>query len=308
MAENCLILFMLLNSGRFELALYTLLAKGKQCKAKHDEQGSSSCEVLDSADSSRVNRKHVDDESMNDYLETEHGRKKSKDKVEGCNTARKILVELADSIVDSHSHVDNFSEAQTTYSGPNLESSYDCSVQQPSASSTFYTDDISDSCSFLNIGLSRSADSVLALEGPSDEDSCYQLNSSWPPGDQMHCMSINSSCNMMMPNEWERCNMSPLAWGGRIVGRREVKPCLKRHCGLSREDYDSFVNIFEGGSLLYCNMSFEALLNVRKHLEEMGFPCKAVNDGLWLQVYYDSCIYCHSTDLMLCNISYPYFS
>lgn len=44
------------------------------------------------------------------------------------------------------------------------------------------------------------------------------------------------------------------------------------------------MNIFEGGSLLYCNMSFEALLTVRKQLEEFGFPCKALNDGLWLQV------------------------
>ncbi|KAM7254752.1 hypothetical protein ACFE04_019993 [Oxalis oulophora] len=30
-------------------------------------------------------------------------------------------------------------------------------------------------------------------------------------------------------------------------------------------------------------MSFESMLNVRKQLEELGFPCKAVNDGLWLQ-------------------------
>ncbi len=44
------------------------------------------------------------------------------------------------------------------------------------------------------------------------------------------------------------------------------------------------MNIFERGSLLYCNMSFDALLSVRKQLEEFGFPCKAVNDGLWLQV------------------------
>ncbi|KAI3469384.1 hypothetical protein Pfo_026047 [Paulownia fortunei] len=270
---------------RFELALYTLLAKGTICKAEHHEHGNASCEVVAStySDSSRVSRKHLADESANNLLETEQGRAKSKDEVERCNTARNILVELADSIVDSHSDVANFDQARTAYS-----ESYDCNVERPSASNTFYTDDISASCSYLNIhngaGMSGSAGSVLALEGPSDEDSCYQLNSSWPPGDQMHCLSINSSCNVLMPNEWERCNMSPLTWGGRIVGRREVKTCLKRQCGMSREDYDSFVSIFDGGSLLYCNMSFEALLNVRKHLEEMGFPCKAVNDGLWLQM------------------------
>ncbi|KAH6808703.1 BTB/POZ domain-containing protein [Perilla frutescens var. frutescens] len=266
---------------RFELAIYTLLAKGALCKAEHHEQ-SAGCEVIASADSSRVNRKYVGDENTNDMLEAEKGRRKPKDEVEGRYTARKIVVELADSIVDSHSNSSNLDEVQTLYGESSLESTYDCSSQRPSSSNTQYTDDNSASCSYLNIGQSGLANTGLASEGPSDEDSCYQLN--WPPGSPMQCMSMSSSCNMLMPNEWERCNMSPLTWGGRTVGRREVKRCLKRHCGMSREDYDSFVNIFEGGFLLYCNMSFEALLNARKHLEEMGFPCKAVNDGLWLQM------------------------
>lgn len=277
-------LFLFQNLGRFELALHTLLAKGTLCNEHHEQDGLG-CEVIASADSSRVNRKYAVDENTNDLLETEKGHRKSKDEVEGGNTAHKILVELADSIVDSHSNVDNFGEARTLYGESNLESTYDCSGQRPSSSNTLYTDDVSASCSYSTIGPSELASSDLASEGPSDGDPCYQLNRSWPPRNQIHCMSMNSSCNMLMPNEWERCNMSPLTWGGRTVGRREVKSCLKRHCGMSREDYDYFVNIFEGGSLLYCNMSFEALLNARKHLEEMGFPCKAVNDGLWLQVY-----------------------
>ncbi|KAL7144461.1 hypothetical protein ABFS83_07G013500 [Erythranthe nasuta] len=275
---------------RFELALHTLLAKGTLCKAEHHEQRTPSCEVEASTypDSSRVIRKHLADESGNNLPESERGCTKPKDEIEGRNTARNILVELADSVVDSHSDVDSVDQAQTAHSESNLDSRYDCYNERPSASNTFYSDGIIPSCSYLNIhnavGMSGSAGNVLALEGPSDEDSCYQLNSSWASGDQMHCMSMNSSCNVMIPNEWERCNMSSLTWGGRIVGRREVKTCLKAQCGMSIEDHDSFVNIFEGGSLLYCNMSFEALLNVRKHLEEMGFPCKAVNDGLWLQM------------------------
>ncbi|KAL6532475.1 hypothetical protein OROGR_014445 [Orobanche gracilis] len=271
---------------RFELALYTLLAKGTLSKAEN-QQGASSCEVGAStySGSSRVSKKHLTEESTNNLLETEQGCIKSRDEVEGPNTARNILVELADSIVDSLSDVSNFDRTQTTYNASNLESGYDCNTKRPSASNTCYADASNASCSYLNIhngivmsGLSGSA---LALEGPSDEDPCYRLNSSWPPGDQMHCVSMNPSSNVLMPNEWERCNMT---WGGRIVGRREVKTCLNQRCGMSQEEYDSFVNIFEGGSLLYCNMSFEALLNVRKHLEEMGFPCKAVNDGLWLQM------------------------
>ncbi|KAL3626517.1 hypothetical protein CASFOL_030066 [Castilleja foliolosa] len=248
---------------RFELALYTLLAKETLSKTENHEQGNFS-------DSSRVSKKHLAGESENNLSGTERGPTKSKDEAEGGYTARNILVELADSVVDSLS---DSGQTQTTYGEPNSESIYDCNVKRPSASNTVYADDINASCSYLNmdngIGMSGLVVSELALEGPSDEDPY------WPPGDQMHS-------NVLMPhNEWERCNMT---WGGRVVDRREVKPFLNRQCGMSLEDYDSFVNIFEGGSLLYINMSFEALLNVRKHLEEMDFPCKAVNDGLWLQM------------------------
>ncbi|XP_011090975.1 uncharacterized protein LOC105171524 [Sesamum indicum] len=277
---------------RFELALYTLLAKGTPCNEQHQEQGSSSCEVVGSisSDSPKVNGKHLADERKNELLETGRGRSKSKDEFEGHNAAHSILFELADSIVDSHADFANYDQAQTACNKSNLESRYNCNSGRPSASNAFYADDTSAPSSYLNVhigvrvGMSGSAGSGLASEGPSDEESSYQLNSSWSPGDQMQCKSMNSSCNVLMPNEWERCNMSPLTWGGRIVGRREVKTCLKRQYGMSGEDYDSFLSIFEGGSLLYCNMSFEALLNVRKHLEEMGFPCKAVNDALWLQM------------------------
>jgi hypothetical protein len=56
------------------------------------------------------------------------------------------------------------------------------------------------------------------------------------------------------------------------------------------------MNIFERGSLLYCNMSFDALLSVRKQLEEFGFPCKAVNDGLWLQM-----LLCHRVQAIVAD-------
>ena len=122
--------------------------------------------------------------------------------------------------------------------------------------------------------------------GPSEEGPCYHLNNNnWLASDQSrHCSSLDSSCSGLMLNDWGRCGMASLSWGGRIVGKRQVKSYVKGNCGVRGEEYDAFVNIFEGGSLLYCNMSFEALLNVRKQLEELGFPCKAVNDGLWLQV------------------------
>lgn len=280
-----------MNLERFELALFILLAKGTLCKTGHHEQGSSNSDVVTStySDLSKEKGNHLVDGCPEDMLEPE-GFRKLKDEVESHYTAHNILVELVDCVVDSHSDVANCKQQvqKSACSQSNLESRYQSNTERTSASNKVYADEVSTSCSYLNmpigVGMNGSMDNGVIMEGPSDEDSSYQLNNCWPPDDQMQCMSMNSSCNMLIPNEWGRCNMQPLSWGGRIVGRSEVKTCLKRQCGVSREDYDAFVNIFEGGSLLYCNMSFEALLNVRKRLEEIGFPCKAVNDGLWLQV------------------------
>jgi hypothetical protein len=51
------------------------------------------------------------------------------------------------------------------------------------------------------------------------------------------------------------------------------------------EDWEAFLRVFEGGGVLYCHMTFDDLLYMRGRLEELGFPCKAVADSLWLQVY-----------------------
>ncbi|KAM7485086.1 hypothetical protein LguiA_001095 [Lonicera macranthoides] len=277
---------------RFELALYTLLAKGAFCKAEHPEQGSSGSETgtsTYSCDSSKAKGKNLIDGCSSNALESELGCVCLKDELEDRNTAHNILVELADRVVDSHTEVlDSKQKMQQDASvQSNMDTHYLSNIERSSSTNAFsYTAEVRSSCSYLEmpIGVRTSGlggDSV-AMEGPSEEGSCYQLNNnSWLGGDQRNCTLMNSC---MMPNEWGRCGMPPLSWGGRIVGRREVKTCAKGICGLSGEEYDAFVNIFEGGSLLYCNMTFEALLNVRKHLEELGCPCKAVNDGLWLQM------------------------
>lgn len=246
------------------------------------------------SDPSKINKKLIDDGSAINSLKFEQSCSNIKVVVKDENTARDILVELGESVVDSTKS----QQGPIVCGQSNLELICHCNVERPSAAETLYLDEMSASSSFVNISMddmsaassyvsmatNGSAVSGLAMEGPSDEDSCYQLNNSWPPGDQIHCMTMNPSSDLL-PSEYERCNISPLIWGGRVVGRRQVKGSLQQQCGMSREDFDSFVNIFEGGSVLYCNMSFEALLNVRKHLEEMDFPCKAVNDGLWLQVF-----------------------
>ncbi|XP_019181111.1 PREDICTED: uncharacterized protein LOC109176133 [Ipomoea nil] len=281
---------------RFELALYSLLARGAMCNTVHHERGScSSCTDSGTStysDASRVKAKNLCDGSTDKLMESELRNLSLKDgQGESHNTAHNILVELADCVVDSVTEVHNKQPLQEAVCvQTNLESRYGCNIGQASSSNSFlYTGEVGSSCSFIEMpisgGASRLGSNGMSMEGPSEEDPCYQLNNtSWLSADQSNCAPMSSSGDVLIPSDWGRCNMPSLSWGGRTVGRREVKTCLNGHCGINRDDYDAFVNIFEGGSLLYCNMSFEALLTVRKKLEELGFPCKAVNDGPWLQM------------------------
>ncbi|CAB4262700.1 unnamed protein product [Prunus armeniaca] len=280
---------------RFELALYAFLAKGAQCKQEDYDHGSSSSEAgTDTqSDSSNAKGKNLMGSFTNKRLESELGRLTLKDDLEGHNTARNLLIELADCVVDFQTGVSNSKQQvqQVAYPQSNLEPGCNCSMGGPSSLSNSFSeiDVIRTSCYTempVGVGASRLGANGVAMEGPSDEGSCYHLNNnSWLARDQSRqCSSMNSSTSELMPNDWGRCGMPPLSWGGRTVGRRQLKGYAKGNFGVGGEEYDAFVNIFEGGSLLYCNMSFEALLSVRKQLEELGFPCKAVNDGLWLQM------------------------
>ncbi|KAL6989949.1 hypothetical protein U1Q18_015702 [Sarracenia purpurea var. burkii] len=236
-------------------------------------------------DSSEVKGSNFMYSSTDKQLESEVRNISLKDDIESQNTARNILVASQTGV-----HGSKHQMQQVSCTDSHLVPRYNCDVARLSSSSSFsYMDDVRSSGSYLemptSVGVSGLAGDGVAMEGPSEEGSCYQLNNnSWLSRDQRRCNSQNSSCNGFMPSEWGRCGIPTLSWGGRIVGQRQVKGYAKGNCGLSGEEYDAFVNIFEGGSLLYCNMSFEALLNVRKHLEELGFPSKAVNDGLWLQM------------------------
>ncbi|XWS14084.1 hypothetical protein CRYUN_Cryun36dG0092900 [Craigia yunnanensis] len=225
-------------------------------------------------------------------LESELGRLSLKDDLEHHNTAQKLLVELADCVVDSQTGVSSTNQQVQQPEYAHSEPMYPCNMDQSSSMSNTFSDaeGIRTSCSYvempIGVGTSRLGASGMAMEGPSEEGSCYHLNNNnWLASDQSrHCSSVDSTCSGLMLNDWGRCGMASLSWGSRVVGKRQVKSYVKGNCGVRGEEYDAFVNIFEEGSLLYCNMSFEALLNVRKQLEELGFPCKAVNDGLWLQM------------------------
>ncbi|KAK9065606.1 hypothetical protein SSX86_015007 [Deinandra increscens subsp. villosa] len=253
---------------RFELALYILLTKGAFSKTQPIEQ----------VDFSKANGKSLTSGINNQIPSSELARVSLKDKGEGHDTAQTILVELADQVVDSQTGI-NYSKTQVQESGchqSNIVSECQCTTEQTTP--TPFTNVNNYSSSYQDMPTSGD---MAAMEGPSEEGPCYELNNnSWHGVGQRS--GNDMSCNDDMSNEWRRCEM-PMSWGGRIVGRRGLKTCAKWIYGLNSDEYDTFVNIFEGGSLLYCNMTFDALLNVRKQLEELGFPCKSVNDGLWLQ-------------------------
>ncbi|KAK6913773.1 BTB/POZ domain [Dillenia turbinata] len=273
---------------RFELALYAFLAKAACSTGEPPEPGTSSPDLGSCArsDSAKELTKKSDGSTMR-RLETQLGRINLKENCESNSAAHDILVELADCMVDSKHQVQQVGGTQL-----NLEPRYASNMEQPSPSSSSVseTGGIGPSCSYVEMAIGIEAGGLvsnsMAMEGPSEDGSPFHLNNnSWLSREQlMHCSSMSSSCNEFMHNEWGRYGLPPLSWGGRVVGRRQVKGYAKANDGMSREEYDTFLNIFENGSLLFCNMSFEALLNVRKQLEELGFPCKAVNDGLWLQM------------------------
>lgn len=243
------------------------------------------------SNSSKVKGKNLNDSGTSKVLESELGHTNLKDELEGRNAAHKILVELADCVVDIQAGLSDSKQSiqQVSCTQSNLGQRYYSNMEQSSSLSNTLPDGIRSSCSLFEmpmaVGTNGLGANEVAMEGPSEEGSCYLNNSNWLAGDQSaHCSSMKSSSNDLVPNEWGRCGLPPLSCGDKVVGRRQVKAHAKGNSGICREEYDAFANIFEGGSLLYCNMSFEALLNVRRQLEELGFPCKAVNDGLWLQV------------------------
>uniref|UniRef100_A0A803NA51 Uncharacterized protein n=1 Tax=Chenopodium quinoa TaxID=63459 RepID=A0A803NA51_CHEQI len=242
---------------RFELALYTLVKKSALNKGESHEKQSTSLEtgISNQHDLSQFKGKNIIDACCNRNSE-------------------------ADTVL------------QVACSEPNSGAEYPNNFEQPSLATNYSDSDRNrPSSSYVrmpvNFAASGQGSEAALVEGPSEESICCHFSSSnWLSGnDSRDCSSssINSSCNDIVPDEWSRNELAYL-WGGRTVGRRQVKSYGKGNCGLRGEEYDTFINIFEEGSVLYCNMSFEALLDMRKQLEELGFPCKAVNDGLWLQM------------------------
>lgn len=284
------------------MALHTLLSKSATCSAEHVESQSTSygMGMTISSDSKLKGKSSFGISSCDERLESDLGNLSLQDGQDVHKTSDNILVELTDCMVDFQTGATTFQSKQQVQhhegTQSNLGPRYPCNAEQSASLNNSFsdTDEVRTSLSYVEMPIgvvtSGPVSNTLAVEGPSEDSSYYHLNNnSWLAGDQAGpCTSINS-CNEFLLTDMGRCGIPSLSWGGRVVGRRQVKGFAKGNIGIQGEEYDAFYNIFEGGSLLFCNMSFEALLNVRKQLEELGFPCKAVNDALWLQV----CCLCH---------------
>ncbi|GAA0157624.1 hypothetical protein LIER_14853 [Lithospermum erythrorhizon] len=274
---------------RFELALYSLLSKDTISDGEHDDQKISSSEMEMNTQHDATNGKgqNMADEGPSKKLEVVLGHGTSKVETSSSDLAHNRSQKYTDDSVDSSAYELNCREnsLDAVCSQSNLGSEYGCNTGQTSSIKPFSCSSEIQNMSSHRVGASTLGGNILPVEGPSQEDAYHQLNNySWLPGEHGHCVSMSSSRDVLMSNEWGSCSMPSLSWGGRVVCHRDVKASLKGLMRMNKDDHDTFINIFEAGSLLYCNMSFESLLNVRNQLEEMGFPCKAVNDGLWLQM------------------------
>lgn len=238
-------------SKRFELALYAFIANGAPSDSEHSNQHSCFERGASFPIDSVVSKgKNVVDEFSFRSLDRKLGRLDLEDDLR--NASDDVSVPLAEGVSD-------------------LQRGFNLMFQQSANPQTSFG---RTSTSVVE----KTEGSGVAIKGPSEEP--YHLsNDSWLSGADSRNSPVSG-----VGNDWRNGGASALTWGGRVVGTKQVTGCLKGKWGLTEEEYNAFVNTFEGGSLLYCNMSFEVLLNARKQLEELGFPCKAVNDGLWLQV------------------------
>ncbi|KAI4311162.1 hypothetical protein MLD38_036079 [Melastoma candidum] len=249
---------------RFELALFTLLAKAALQKVEVTEQALSNSDAAAVSISGSSEGTTRANSSLNKGLKSDLGNSSLPSGMDGSSADHGLLVELADG-----SGIISYGSGSTS-----------C-IQQ-----SFADREESNIYVATPVGISASVrgPNESPMEGPSEDCSFY--NSAWLTGDPSgHCSAVvNPSCYGVMQNEWGRSGVPGPSWGGRVVARRQMKSSMSENCGICGEDYDAFVDIFEGGSLLYCNMPFDALINVRKQLEELGFPCKSINDSLWLQM------------------------
>eukprot|EP01018_Ginkgo_biloba_P006204 Gb_33591 [translate_table: standard] len=288
---------------RLELALSILLAKGALMENDTSQVPCIATSSSPSVNSAILSHSTLLDEDINEKseyrqsFETEFRCFSSHENYEVLKTARNILVELADYAVDFHNNLCDSKSLvkidQGVYSQQNAGAMYVYRSEKPGSLNKSQIEvDVSNRCKPLlemrkTLESSTTGDANSGAEGSSKETLAGSSanHNKWLSRDQPHqCSSSQLSfSNRVLSNDWGRYVNCP-SWGGRIVRKRQVKAAHKESGCSSSEDWHAFVSIFEGGCVLYCHMTFEELLNVRRQLEELGFPCKSVYDGLWLQM------------------------
>lgn len=293
-------LWVLSEEKRFELALSVFISRGALLEIENSQFVDSVIgSVGGDASSSFFNQsKDRIEELKDDKLKSSLKLQRALDS-EGLQAAYKIVLELADAVVEFC----NESACQSTLTreqGSSIQTTgimYAYRSEKPGSSNKSQIEvDIGNICRPL-IEIRKSMEASTAGEACSSHDghendyfsshlACYDMVSfrDQPQNCSTSQLSIPHT-GSRSPNQWFRdgSSYSPLAWGGRVVGRRQLKAYVNKNDWANNEDWDAFLSVFEGGGILYCHMAFEELLGVRARLEEFGFPCKAVSDGLWLQ-------------------------
>lgn len=300
-------LWVLSEEKRFELALSVLISRG----ALFEVEGSQSADpvtALIGGDTSSF----YPMQSKDGFEDLVEDKAKSSSKLhrtmtvegarscEGVQVAQKIVLDVADAVVD-------FCNETARHSS--LKKDQGCHSQQVSGVMYVYRSekpgspnksqievDIGNICRPL-IEIRKSMESSTGGEACSSHNgqendyfgtplNCYSMVSFRDQPQNCSTSQVsNTPAGRCSPNDWSREGLPfpGLAWGGRVVGRRRMKAYPNQSGWANNEDWEAFIGVFEGGGVLYCHMGFEELLHVRARLEELGFPCKAVSDGLWLQ-------------------------
>lgn len=144
------------------------------------------------SDSCKEKGTNLTNSCLNKRLESELGCLNLADHVERNDMAHKLLVELADCVVDLQTGVSDSKQQmqQVVYTQPKLEPVYPTNMNQSLSFSSSYsgTDRNRTSCSYvempIRVGTSGLGVSGASMEGLSEKGSCYHLNNnSWLASD-----------------------------------------------------------------------------------------------------------------------------
>ncbi|KAH6559439.1 hypothetical protein KP509_1Z008400 [Ceratopteris richardii] len=288
-------LWVLSEEKRFELALSVLISRGTLLEVDGSQSADSITAFIggDASSCYAIQSKDTFDCLHEDKTRSLEKAEDSGGKTEGSQVAHKVVLDLADAVADfcsESSHSSSLKKDQGNHFQQVSGAMYVYRSEKPGSPDKSQIEvDIGNICRPL-MEIRKSMEASTCSSHSGQEIDYYGSVSCFTLRDQpQNCSSSQASSFPLVrctsPNDWSRegASFPALTWGGRVVGRRRMKAYPNHRGWANNEDWDAFLSVFEGGGVLYCHMGFEELLHVRARLEELGFPCKAVSDGLWLQ-------------------------